>query len=256
MRGARGAEPGQPRVVAELHPRRGLHRGLDDHGGELRRVLGDQVHRDVETRGIVERGCPDDREAQGLEHVGTETVVADRQRADRVAVVCPAEGQERRSPGRGAIVPVLERDLQRLFHGGGAVAGIEEMRVVDGHDARQCLGQLDDDAIAVAEHRRVGAECELSRHGVVQLGHVVSERRDPERRDGVEIAPSVDVDQLVTLGAVDDDRAAVGERRHLRKSVPDNLRIALHPLVVRGHPPILAQNVEMGPTRPWPRCCA
>ena len=80
------------------------------------------------------------------------------------------------------------------------------MRVVDGHDRGQGLGQLDHDAVAVAEHRRVRHAVELVAERVVELGHAVAERRDPQRRDGVEVAAAVDVDELVALGALDDDR--------------------------------------------------
>ena len=232
---ARGAEPREPVVVGELHARRGLHRRLDDHGRELRRVLGDQPDRLVEAVRVVERGRAHDGEAQRVEHVGAEAVVADRERADRVAVVGAAEREERRAAGDAAVVPVLERDLERLLDRRRAVARVEEVRIVDGHDAGQRLRQLDHDPVAVAEHRRVRAERELAHDRVVELGHVVAERRDPQRRDRVEVALPVDVDELAALGPVDDDRAVVGERRHLGEAVPHHLRVALHPLVVRGH---------------------
>ncbi len=186
-------------------------------------------HRHVEARGIVEGRGPQHREAQRVEHVGAEAVVADRQRADRVAVVGAAEREERRAPGRAAVVPVLERDLERLLDRRRAVARVEEVRVVDGHDARQRLRELDHDPVAVAEHRRVRAQRELADDRVVELGHVMAERGDPQRRDRVEVALAVDVDQLVALGAVDDDRVVVGERRHLREAVPYDLRVAFAP---------------------------
>ena len=236
-------------MVGELHARRGLHRRFDDHRRELRRVLGDHPNRNVEARGVVERGRAHHGEAQRVEHVGAEAVVADRERADRVAVVRAAEREERRAAGHAEVVPVLERDLQRLLDRRRAVARVEEVRVVDGHDPRQRLRQLDHDPVAVAEHRRVRAERELADDGVVELGHVVAERGHPQRRDRVEVVLAVDVDQLVTLGPVDDDRAVVGERRHLGEAVPHDLRVALHPVVVRRHGSILAHNVEMSPTQ-------
>ena len=61
-----------------------------------RRVLGDHAHRDVEARRVVERRRAQHGEAQRVEDVGAEAVVADRQRADRVAVVRAAEREERR----------------------------------------------------------------------------------------------------------------------------------------------------------------
>src|SRR5262249_46030320 len=103
-------------------------------------------------------------------------------------------------------------------------------RVVDGYDARERFAELDHDAVAVAEHRRVRAALELRADRVVQLRHTVAERVDPQRRDGVEIAPAVDVDQLVTLGALDDDWRVVGVRGHLREPVPHARRVAAHPV--------------------------
>ena len=75
----------------------------------------------------------------------------------------PPNARNACAPGDAAVRPVLERDLQRLLDRGGAVGREEEVRVVDGHDARQRLGQLDDDAVAVAEHGRVRAAVELRR---------------------------------------------------------------------------------------------
>ena len=98
-------------------------------------------------------------------------------------------------PRDAPVRPVLERDLQRLLDRGGAVGREEEVRVVDRHDARQRLGQLDHDAVAVAEHRGVRAAVELVAEGVVELGDAVAERVDPQRRDGVEVAAAVDVDR-------------------------------------------------------------
>jgi protease I len=62
----------------------------------------------------------------------------------------------------------------------------------------------------------------------------VTERVDPQRRDRVEIAAAVDVDQLATLGAIDDDRLVVRIARHLREAVPHHSRIPLDPGGHRG----------------------
>ena len=129
---------------------------------------------------------------------------------------------------------MLERDLQRLLDRRRAVGRVEEVRLVDGHDAGERFRQLDDRAVAVAEHRRVRAELELLADRVVELGDAVAERVDPERRDRVEVVAAVDVDELVALGPVDDDRVVVGERRHLREAVPHDGGVTGDP-VVGGH---------------------
>ena len=61
--------------------------------------------------------------------------------------------------------------------------------------------------VAVAEHGGVRAALELLADGVVELGHAVAEGVDPQRRDGVEVAAAVDVDQLVAFTPLDDERA-------------------------------------------------
>ena len=195
-------------------------------------MLFDHRDRDVEAVGRAERGRAQHREPQRIEDVGAEPAVADRQRADRVAVVRAAEREEGRAR-RAEVGPVLPRDLQRLLDRGRAVGRVEEVRVLDRDDARERFGQLDDGAVAVAEHRRVRAEVELTADRVVELGNAVTERRHPERGDRVEVAAAVDVDQLVALGAFDDDRMVVGVGRHLREPVPHDGGVPLHPGLVR-----------------------
>ena len=70
-------------------------------------------------------------------------------------MVRAAEGEVAIAAGDALVGPVLERDLDALLHGGGAVGREEEVRPVDGHDRGERLGQLDHDAVAVAEQRRV-----------------------------------------------------------------------------------------------------
>ncbi len=176
---ARFGELGQTFGVGELHARSALHERLDDHCGKFGCVRFDHSARGTDAIGLGEVGGAQHREAQRVEHGGAEAAVTERERADRVAVVGPAEREERRAAGDTAIHPVLERDLQRLLNGRGAVRRVEKVRVVDRHDRGQCLGKLDDDAVAVAEHRRMRAPAELLAHGVVELGNAMSERRDP-----------------------------------------------------------------------------
>ncbi len=212
-----------------------LHERLDDDGGELAGVLGDQARRDLEATGVVEtRGAPH-RESQRVEHLGAEPARAQGEPADRVAVVRAAEREVRRAPLHAPVHPVLEGDLQRLLDGGGAVRREQEMRSVDGHDLRQGLAQLDRGAVAVAEHRRVRHPVELVTRRLIELGHAVAERRDPERRDRVEVPAPVDVDELVPLGRLHDDRRVLRVAGHLREAVPDDGRVALRPLFRRPH---------------------
>ena len=229
---ARGAERAQTVGVGEQHPRRALHHWFDDHRRQLGRVRLDHRDRGVEAAGIAEVRRPQHREAQRVEEVGAEAGVAHRERAQGVAVVRTTEGEELRTALDPAVRPVLEGDLQRLLDRGGAVGREEEVRVVDRYDARERLGQLDHHHVAVAEHGRVRAAVELRAHRVVELGHVVAERVDPQRRDGVEVAPTVDVDQLVALTPLDQDRRVLGVRVHLGEAVPHDRGVTRDPLVM------------------------
>ncbi len=179
-------------------------------------------------------GHPHAREAQRVEHVGAEAAVAHRERADGVAVVGAAEREVGRAAGDPLVGPVLEGDLEGLLDGRGAVRGEQEAGVVDRHPRGERLGQLDGRHVAVAEERRVGDPVELVTDGLVELGDVVAERGDPQRRDGVEVAAAVDVDELAPLGPLDDHRPVVGEGRHLGEAVPHHRDVALDPGVVTG----------------------
>jgi hypothetical protein len=192
-------------------------------------VLGNHAGGRFETPRFREAGRAQDGKAQGVEQLGPEPAVADRERPDRVAVVRASEREERRATGDTAIVPVLERDLQRLLHGGRAIGRVEEMRIVDGNDGGECLRQLDDDAIAVPEHGRVRASGQLPPDRVVEFGNAVSEGRDPQRRNRVEVVAAVEVDEVVPFRSLDDDRAVAGVGRHLREPVPHNRGVSLHP---------------------------
>src|SRR5260370_19849990 len=103
------------------------------------------------------------------------------------------------------------------------------MGAVDRHHLAQRLGQLDDDPVAVPQLGRVGHPVELVAHGVVELGHPVTQGGHPQTGDGVEVAAALDVDELIALGCLDDDRFAAGERRHLGEAVPDDRGVAVDP---------------------------
>ncbi len=161
--------------------------------------------------------------------------------ADGVAVVRRAEGHVGGAVGDALVGPELERHLDGLLHRGGAVGGEQEVRLVDGDDRGERLGQLDHRAVAVAEQRGVRDEVELVAHRLVELGQVVPEGGDPQRRDGVEVAPPGHVDELTALGALDDDRPVLGVAGHLREPVPHDGGIAGDPAVVVG---ILGHGLE------------
>ena len=65
----------------------------------------------------------------------------------------------------------------------------------------------------------------------IELGDPVPQCVDPEGRDRIEVAPAVDIDQLASLGPVDDEGRVGGVGLHLREAVPHHGGIALDPLV-------------------------
>ena len=99
-----------------------------------------------------------------------------------------------------------------------------------------------------------------ARSGGVELGDPVAERGDPQRRDGVEVAPSLDVDQLAALGRLDDDGFVVEVARHLGEAVPHDGGIPFTPRPGVDHDPpacqpptprrrIAGRRAEAGPAR-------
>ena len=83
---------------------------------------------------------------------------------------------------------------------------------VDRDERCERFAQLDDDRLPLPSIVECAPRSSWSRTRVVELRDAVPERVDPQRRDGVEVAVAVDVDELVALGALDDDRRALGVR--------------------------------------------
>jgi len=75
--------------------------------------------------------------------------------------------------------PVLERDLERPLDRHRAVGGEGEVGLLDRDHPGQRLGQLDDDRVAVAEHRRVRHPGGLGGEGRIELGDPVPQGVDP-----------------------------------------------------------------------------
>ena len=235
-----------------------LDEGLDDDGGQLAGVAVDGGHRLVGPARVVVAGGADDREADGIEETGAETAVAQREGTDGVAVVGVAQGQIAGAALDAEVDPVLEGDLQGLLDRRGAVGGEEEVGGVHRDHGGQGLGQLHHHPVAVAEQGGVGDQVELTAERGVELGDAVAEGGDPERGDGVEITAAVDVDQLPALAVVDDDRGVVAVGRHLGEAVPDDGRVAGHPVArVPGSsgaagPGVIDIRPGRGPGRPRP----
>ena len=222
--------------IGDPHPGGALDERLDHDRGELRGVAFDEGDRLVRPARRRVAGRPQDGEAQRGEELAVEAGVAEREGAERVPVVGVLEGEEARLSGHASVGPVLERDPDRLLDRRGAVAREEEARIVHRDEGRQRLGELDRRHVPVAEHRRVGHALELPAERLVELGDAMAERRDPQRRDGVEVAAPLGVDQLVALGALDHDGPVLCVDRHLREAVPDAGGVAVDPVAHAAEP--------------------
>ena len=239
---ARLADLAQIRGGGHQHARRTLDERFEHDGGQLGSVGLDGRAGLGRPAGVGVAGRAQDREAERLEDRAEDSAVAERERADRVAVVRVAQGEEAGAPRCGRIGsapvmtrvvapvdPILEGDLEGLLDGDGAVGREEEVGLVDGDHGSERLGQLDHGRVAVAEHGGVGDLGRLRGEGPVEFGDVVAEGVDPEGGNRIEVAVAVGVDQLPALGPVDDQRGAAGVGRHLGEAVPDHGGIPLYP---------------------------
>ena len=187
---------------------------------------------------VVARGAADG-EAQRIEHVGAEPAGAHRDRADGVAVVGAAQGQVgtagRGQGSRPAASSRLAQCWNAIFSACSTAAAPSDANrkwgPSTGTTGASASASSIVDPVAVAEHGRVADQVDLVAERLVELGHPVAERRDPQRRDGIEVAVAVDVDQLATLAALDDDRLVVGVGRHLGEAVPHHRGVAVDPSV-------------------------
>ncbi len=188
-------------------------------------------------------GIPGRRHVKTLgEHAGEGAAeqldASKRRRADRLAVEVAVERDEARAQRPPVLRPVLDGELQRDLHRRRAVvaeedalqtgpmirrAGLMTRRAgAARRDAAQRLGQLRCGRVRHAGERAVAVLARLPFERRDQTRVVVTERRHPPRRVGVEIAASVGVEEPRALRAHHHDR--VDARRvlvHRRVRVPD-----------------------------------
>ena len=141
------------------HPGGALDQRLDDHRGDLLFVDGEDAG---EVAGVARLGgvaLEEQRPVGGVEEVDA----ADRDRADRVAVVGVAEVDEGGAPGvlAAALLLVLEGHLQRDLGRGRARVRVEDAREAGRRDLDQAARPARRRRVGEAEHRRVGDLAEL-----------------------------------------------------------------------------------------------
>ena len=238
-RASRHAAPScaSPARSASCMPAARLHERLDDHGRELVGV----ARRRARTRsskhvGVAEGGCAHDGKAQRVEHVGAEPVVADR-RARRSC----RRGRRRRtrgtscaarpgSPSAGTRSSAPARPPTRRRRRTGSA----------GRSTGTTRASASDSSTTTRLPFPSIVEC-APRSSCCRIASSSSGTRCPRvltQSDeiAVEVAVALDVDQVVALGPVDDDRVVAGERRHLREPVPHDGGVTSDP-VVGGHEP-------------------
>jgi hypothetical protein len=154
---------------------------------------------------------------ESMERLG----VADADGTERVAVVRLDQRREARAQRVAAELVVLKGDPERHLDGRRARVGIEDARQAGRHDRDERVRQLDGRRAREAEERRVRdaihlrAQCRVERRMAVPV-HVA-----PERRDAVQVAPSVGIDEPAAT-ALDDHERIVGEPfPHLGERVPE-----------------------------------
>ncbi len=191
------AQPAQQRDAlrrVESHPPRPLHDGLDDHRGQLVGVPGDQLA-DVLSPAGVQPGVEAVGRALGEhvlgEHAGEQAVhpadrVADGHRAERVAVVAAAHGQQPRALGMAARALKLQAQLDRDLDGDRAGVGEEHPIQPVGRDLDQTLRQAHRRLVREPAEHHVRHPPELLSDGGVERGVAVAVDRAPPRGHAVD----------------------------------------------------------------------
>ena len=184
------------------------------------------------------RGRREQRLAQQRRiHAPVQRDIADRQRADGFTVVPVFQCDELRAPGLAAVVEPMEGHLQRDFHAGRAVVGIEHL----GQWRASCLGGSERHQLLGQFHRRRMREA--GQDHLFQLHRLcsdcagdarfrVAEQIGPPAGYGVEVAATVAADQPCTFAALDrHQRQRVRVFAHLGAGVPEHRQVTFAPVV-------------------------
>jgi hypothetical protein len=202
-----------------------LDERLDDQRRDLLFVAGEdplQVGRVARLRRV---GLEEQRTVGRVEEVDA----ADRDRADRVAVVGLAQVDEGGAPAvlAAALLLVLEGHLQGDLGRGRARLRVEDAREATGRELDQLRGQLGRTGVGEAEHGRVRDPVELLAHGRVDAGMAMPVDVAPERGDAVDVAVPLVVDEIRSLGALDNQRLFLDPALLLGERVPEVVLVEL-----------------------------
>jgi hypothetical protein len=219
--------PKRPQVAGRLDadPRRALHQRLDDHGGDL---LAMALEDALEIAGIAGARLPR-AEEEGLVGRVEEVDPADGDRAEGVAVVGVAEGDEAGAPRvlPAALMPVLERHLERDLRCRRPGVRVEDPAQPRRREVDQACGELRSGLVGEAEHGGVRDPVELCPDRRVDPRVAMPVHVAPQRRDAVDIAAAVGVEEVGALSLADHDRVLADPVPHLRERVPEVVVIQL-----------------------------
>ncbi len=170
-------------------------------------------------------GMEEQRPVGGVEEVDA----ADRDRADRVAVVGVAQVHERGPPRvlPTALLLELEGHLQRDLGRGRARLRVEDAREPRRRELDQLRRQLGGARVGEAEHGRVGDAVELFAQRRVDAGVAMPVDVAPQRGDAVDVAPALAVDQLRSLSPLDHQRLFLDPALLLGERVPEMVAVEL-----------------------------
>ena len=133
-----------------------------------------------------------------------------------------------------AVLPVLEGHLQRDLDRGRAGVRVEDPVEARRRQLDQARRQLGRAGVGEAEHGGVGDSLELVANGLVDQRVAMAVDVAPQRRDAVQVAAPVGVDQLVAPGPLDHQRLLadpvplLGERMPHVKVIELGLRAHQH----------------------------
>ena len=247
--------------MVHAHAAGALQQRFDDQGADFAGVRVQQVGQGVggtlgagDGLGLVARteGIRRRREQrlqqQRRIHAAVQRDVTHRQRAQRLAVVAAGQRHEPGAPFDAAVVEPVEGHLQRHFHPGRPVVGVEHLgqRVPPGlawGDRQQALGQFDGGRVRAAgqDHLLQGARLPGDGLGDARLGMAV--QVGPPAADAVEDAPAVEAHQPGAFAARHgEQRQRVRVLAHLRAGVPEHRQVACPPVIRGGYHGVIVKS--------------
>ncbi len=190
----------------------------------------------------VGRGCEQRFRQQWRIYAAIQRNVADRERADRLAVIAILQRDELGAAHLAAVAEPMESHLQRDFHAGRTIVGIEHLGQwlatdLPGRDRQQTLGQLHRRGMRTTRQDDVLQRRGLSGDGRRDTRFGVTEQVGPPAADCIKVAAAIAADQPGAFAARDrQQRQRVRVLAHLCARMPEHCQVARTPCVgVRYH---------------------